>query len=237
MPDFNGSLTHTAPRATLAQLRTRLAVRLGYAAQAATGMLPPGFGAQLDDLIQSAQTVLYRRYPALHTERWWRWPMPKGQRFYALDGAVDAGGQVPDPLRVTWAGISRDGESWRLLLGAVDPLWFGSTNTGIPSHYAIRQQIEVWPAPDTGDWTLRLKAHAGLAPLVKDDDLTTLDPEAVFLLAFANAKAHERDPDADNYASQANGYVHSLIAGTHTTRRYVPGEPSPPPPLPRPVRV
>jgi len=237
MPDFNGSLIDTAPRATLAQLRTRLAVRLGYAANVSTGMFPPGFAEQLDDHIRSAHTALYRRYPALHTERWWRWTMPKGQRFYALDGAADALGQVPDPLRVTWAGISRDNESWRLLLGAVDPLWFGSTQKGIPTHYTIRQQLEVWPAPDTGDWTLRLKAHAALPPLVNDGDQTTLDPEAVFLLALANAKAHQGDNDAEHYAGQANAYVHSLIAGAHHTRRYVPGEPSPPPPVSRPVQV
>jgi len=237
MPDFNGSLIDIAPRATLAHLRGRLARRLGYAMQASSGALPPGFAEQLDDYIASAHTLLYRRYPALHTERWWRWSMPKGQRFYALNGAADAGEQVPDPLRVTWAGISRDGESWRLLLAAVDPLWFGSTNTGIPTHYTIRQQLEVWPAPDTADWTLRIKAHAALSPLLNDDDQTMLDPEAVFLLALANAKAHQGDHDAEYHASQANAYVRSLIEGTHQTRRYIPGEPSPPPPVPRPVRV
>ena len=125
---------------------------------------------------------------------------------------------------VTWVGISQGDSSWQPLVCGIDPVMYGSPDAGIPSHYEIRQCIEVWPAPADATWKLRIKGHFGLLPLEADDDETTIDPEAIFLQALANAKAHYGQPDAENYAAQAASYVHSLVAGSHHTRRYVPGQ-------------
>ncbi|MFP3813924.1 hypothetical protein, partial [Bacillus sp. SIMBA_005] len=79
------------------------------------------------------------------------------------------------------------------------------------SHYEIRQCIELLPAPSDATWLLRVKGQFGLLPLDNDSDKTSIDPEAIFLLALANAKAHYGQPDAGNYAQQLAAYVRDLI--------------------------
>ena len=56
----------------------------------------------------------------------------------------------------------------------------------------------------------RLGVGTALKPFGEDDDLTTLDPWAVFLLALANAKAHHGQTDAKSYYDQLAGYISSV---------------------------
>ncbi len=84
------------------------------------------------------------------------------------------------------------------------------------------QQIALWPAPDRAG-ALRVKGRFGLLPFAVDTDSTTLDDEAIFLLATANFKAHLGQPDANNYMGMFSGYVDRLAANQHGTRRYIPG--------------
>ena len=105
----------------------------------------------------------------------------------------------------------------------INPTMYTSRGPGIPSHYEIRQCIELWPAPSDATWKLRIKGQFGLMPLEQPTDTTTVEPEAIFLLALANAKAHYGQPDAGNYATQLQSYIKDLIRGSHHTRRYLPG--------------
>lgn len=233
---YNCSCDDDYPRSTLASMRNRLARRLGFSVQVAMGALPPGMSDLLDDFIRQAQEALYRRYSVFRMERWYTWDMVAGTRFYDLDANADACTKKLDPRKVTWCGISQGDDSWRPLVCGINPTMYTSQGPGIPSHYEIRQCIEVWPAPSDDTWKLRAKGYFGLQPLVADTDETTIDPEAIFLLALANAKAHYGQPDANNYASMATAYVRDLVRGQHHTRRYVPGE-CEPPPMVRPVPV
>lgn len=233
---YNCTCDDDYPRSTLAELRNRLARRLGFSVQEAMGALPPGMSDLLDDFIRQAQEVLYRRYSVFRMERWYTWDMVAGTRFYDLDANADACTKKLDPRKVTWCGISQGDDSWRPLVCGINPTMYTSQGPGIPSHYEIRQCIEVWPSPSDDTWKLRAKGYFGLQPLVADTDETTIDPEAIFLLALANAKAHYGQPDANNYASMATAYVRDLVRGQHHTRRYVPGE-CEPPPMVRPVPV
>lgn len=96
------------PRQTLAQLRRRLLIQTGFAAQADA---PPASAVTLaNEMLLAAQNVLYMDYPALRTRRLFRWSMVQGQRFYGL-GANDDGYAVgtvtmtiATPCVVTWAG-------------------------------------------------------------------------------------------------------------------------------------
>lgn len=233
---YNCACDDDYPRATLAEMRNRLARRLGYSVQVAMGALPPGMSDLLDDFIRQAQEVLYRRYSVFRMERWYTWDLVAGTRFYDLDANADACTKKLDPRKVTWCGISQGDDSWRPLVCGINPTMYTSQGPGIPSHYEIRQCIEVWPSPSDDTWKLRAKGYFGLQPLVADTDETTIDPEAIFLFALANAKAHYGQPDANNYASMATAYVRDLVRGQHHTRRYVPGE-CEPPPMVRPVPV
>lgn len=206
---------------TLADLRSWLMVRLGFGAMKASP--PPGMADLLNSFLIEAQTLLYRRYPVLRTERWFTWNMVAGSRFYDIDANDDTCDKVLDPRRITWAGISKGDDVWQPLMSGIDPTCYSSNIQAIPQRYEIRQCIEVWPAPSDSAWRLRIKGHFGIAAFAVDADKTTADVEAIKLLALANSKAHYGQPDASNYASQLTTFLGDLTAGAHGTRRYIPG--------------
>lgn len=220
---------------TLLDLRTALLRRLGYSAQIANP--PPGMAELLDDFLRDAQEQLYMRYASLRTERYYRWPMTPGVRYYGINSNADLCDKHVSPYRITWAGIEDQNRAWMPLICGIPASFYTSDNhLGIPCRYELRQCIEVFPAPDDY-YTLRIKGHFGLQPFSEDDDRCTIESHAVFLLALANAKAHYRQPDAANVFQQSGNYMGSLVAGSHQTRRYVPRrEDLPPLPRPRMVR-
>jgi hypothetical protein len=91
-----------------------------------------------------------------------------------------------------------------------------------PARYTIRQNIELFPAPDQTYW-LWIRGHFGLQSFVNPDDQTTIDSELVFLHALATAKAHYGQADANNVEAMANAFRAELCASTHKTSRYIPG--------------
>lgn len=221
--NYNCECDDGLPTVTLKQLRERLAKRLGFAVQVEMGALPPGMAGLLDDFIRSAHEFLYQQYTPLRQQRMFTWPLVAGQRFYDLDGAEGECARILDPGKVSWVGLSQGDGSWRPLVCGIDPTLYATDVQGIPTHYEIRQCLELWPAPADTAWKLRIKGGFGPSALDDDDDVLTVDPEAVFLQALATAKAHYQQPDASSYASMATAYVRSRIAGSHQTRRYVPG--------------
>lgn len=225
--DFNCECDDESGYETLGQLRRRLLIRLGFAAQADNP--PPGMALLLDEFLLGAQRYLYRTFKALRTERFFRWDMTAGQRFYDLPDNDDTCSKKLDPYRVTWVGIQDQNQVWTPMIEGIPPEFYtGVAFQGLPERYEIRQCIEVFPAPYTG-LTLRIKGHFGLSAFVSDDDVATIDSELVFLWALGNAKAHYGQADASNIASQANNYRRDLVKGAHLTKRYVPGTvPAPP---------
>jgi hypothetical protein len=222
MPDFNCECDDGFyDSETLADLRTSLLVRLGYAAQAENP--PPGMALLLDDFLRRGQRFLYRRYDALQTERFFRWTMTPGERFYGLRSNIDSCGKKLTADRITWAGVEDLNGVWLPLTCGIPPEFYTAANyAGIPSHYEVRQCIEVFPEPSAA-YTLRIKGRFGLLPFVDDDDIATIDSELVFLWALANAKNHYGQPDARDIAQEAQTYLRMLIADSHGTRRYIPG--------------
>lgn len=209
-------------RLTLQQMRRRLLVRTGYAMQAENP--PAGVSEYMDDFIRQAQETLYRKYRLFRTERFFTWNLQPGVRFYDLDANRDTCTKKLDPRKVTWVGISQGDDSWQPIACGIDPSVYTSSRSGRPERYEIRQCIEVWPYPADTSWQLRVKGHFGLLPLVQDTDYTTIDPEAIFLLALANVKADKGHADAKNYVDQLSTYLGDLVSGSHHTRRYLPGE-------------
>lgn len=219
--NYNCDCDDDYPRTTLAEMRKRLMRRLGFAVQANNP--PPGMADLLDDFIRNAQELLFRRYSVFRRERYFTWPMTAGVRFYDLDANADVCTKKLDPRMVSWVGVSQGDETWRPLVCGIDPVVYTSNLSGIPDHYEIRQCIEVSPPPADDTWSLRIKGQFGLMPLEADDDETTVEPEAIFMLALANAKAHYGHPDAGNYAQQLTAYIRDLVRGSHHTARYLPG--------------
>lgn len=219
---YNCVCSEENANATLAQLRGRLMSRLGYGAQAANP--PPGMRDMLNDFLQSAQEALYRRYDVLRTERMFSWPLEAGVRLYDLPENAEQATCTKqlDPRKLSWVGIERDG-IWTALRCGIAPELYTHDVTGRPERYEIRQCIEVWPVPEETNGNLVIKGRFGLETFAADTDKTTIDSEPVFLLALANAKAHYGQPDANNYVAQLETMMLNLVAGSHHTRRYVPG--------------
>jgi len=233
--NFNCECDDPNPSRTLAELRTELMRRAGMSVMTANP--PPGMTELLNSFLQSSQRMLYRQYPVLRTERFFTWNMVQGTRFYDLDANRDVCTKKLDARMLSWVGISDGCDQWRPLVCGIPPECYQvSDQQGVPHRYEIRQCIEVWPAPDSDDYKLRIKGDFGLEPFAEDEDQCTIDDEAVFLHALARLKAHQGDPDARNYQQDVERYIGNLTAGAHLTRRYVPGE-CPEPPLPKPIWI
>lgn len=222
---------------TLANLRQRLLIRLGFSNQASNP--PPGMAAFCNEMLSSAQTYLFRRYSTLHMLRMFRWKMVPGQRYYGVnDNDEDILGAFKlNPTRpIQWAGVQDVRNVWYPLIQGIPPqLYTMIDKPWRPARYEIKAALEIYPAPDQTYW-LWLKGYTGLSTFASDSDITSIDSELVFLHALANAKAHYGQPDANNIEAQANAYKAELIAGTHQTARYVPGMVAVPPAI-RPTLI
>ena len=226
--DFNHVCADGLPTATLTSLRDRMMIRLGYAAQVSN--YPPGMSALLSDFLQNAQVVLYAQNPALHTERIFTWTLTAGTRYYDItdNDEQDAGANqcvklLSDYKAPTWVGFQDDNDAWIPMSEGIDPVRYTNTTQGRPDSYEIRQGIEIFPAPDSSTYKLRIKGYFGLLAFTADDDTTTLDSELVFMLALGNAKAHYGQRDAQSVLTQVTSYLRAVNAGTHGTARYIPG--------------
>lgn len=220
--DFNSACEAISTYATLLTLRTRMLTRLGYAATASNP--PPGMAALMDDYIRSAQIQLYAKNPSLRTERFYRWTLAVGIRYYVLTASDLSCTKQLDQYKVTWVGIQDLNNAWYPLIQGIPPEYYtaANTTTGLPSRYEIRSGVEIWPAPQAA-YKLWIKGQFGLEPLVVDADRTTIDDELVFLLALGNAKKARGQPDADAVLAQAGNYLSDVKAGKHQTARYIPG--------------
>lgn len=207
---------------TLADLRRDLLIRLGYAARIASP--PPGMNDLLDNFLQRGQAFLYRRHKPLQTERFYEWTMVQGERFYGILANEDSCGKKVQYDRISSVWVEDLNGDWLRLTRGINPALFTSvTQEGLPAVYEIRQNIEVFPAPDAA-YTLRVKGHFGLMRFTEDTDICTIDSELLFLWALANAKNHYGQPDAADIAAQAQTMLRDIIGGSHGDARYIPSE-------------
>lgn len=226
MPVINCDCEATSPYRTLAEVRTDIAVELGYAAMAAN--LPPGESTLIDTVIRSSQKLLYRKHAEFRTERFFRWMMEIGERFYGFDANdtdtdIDCN-KVLDPNTVTWVGFEDLNGTFQPLTHGIKPEWYTrlASSNGFPSHYEFRSCIEIFPAPDAA-YFLWVKGRFGLGTLTTNDHRLTLDDEGVRLLALGRLKKMKGKPDADSILTQASTYEQAMVAAAHGTRRYIPG--------------
>ena len=224
MATLNPAVTEGAYTDTLKILRDRVLIRLGFAAQLANP--PPGMAALVNEFLSSAQVQLAKRIPELVTERFYTWTMIAGTRFYSTSGddeGVTAPDFILDPQNITWIGVEDlNGVFYPLIEGINPTLYTTESKDGFPQRYEIRQSIEVFPAPADA-YKLQVKGYPKNFAFADDADVATIDPELIFLLALANAKAHYGQNDAQLYFTQATNHLGQLTAGSHGTKRYVPG--------------
>ena len=228
--NLNCNCDDGAQTATLEDIRNRVLIRLGYAAQVANP--PPGMVVLLNSFIQGAQETVYRKYPGKRTVRFFSWLMTIGERFYGIADNDQTGGgaafpcdKIMSPGDIEWVGFYDLNNAWFPLTNGIPPEFYTSASAanGWPAFYEIRQCIEIFPAPQAA-YTLVIKGSFGLLPFADDADFCTVDSEIIFNLALADAKAHYGQPDADRYAARAAAMLGDEVAGDHQTARYVPGQ-------------
>lgn len=194
---------------------------------------PPGLMNYLTGALQDAQRTLLRRFPTLRLNRYFSWPLTAGVALYDFPDnqeSIPAGGddgdvvcdKKLDPLSIKWVGVVEDGR-WRPLVQGIAPELHSNVETGLPLRFDFRQCIEIWPAPSSDGGELVIQGDFKIEPFADDEDTTSIDDHAVYLLALANAKAHYKQPDAQSYVQQLEVYIRGLVAGAHGLRRYVPG--------------
>lgn len=200
---------------------------------------PAGIRATVDDFLREAQRFLYEKVASFRQTRFFRWPLEEGVRFYGYWGHEGGCGPfLPEMVEGVYISHGEDGhERWQPLHAGIDPgLYNGGIRAGWPQRYEMRRCIELFPAPDHRGGFLRIKGKFDLNRFTEDDDKTTIDADVVFLLALANAKAHFNQPDAQKYDQLAQSRIGDIIAGSHHTNRYIPGDvalPNATPPRPK----
>lgn len=219
--EFNCDCEMASSYATLAELRIRMAIQCGYAAMSAN--LPTGQAIEFNEYLLSAQKQLYYKFRSQRTERFFRWDMVRGQRYYGLDDNSNICTARLDPLAVTWVGFEDLNKAWYRLIEGIDPVYYtrANINFGWPTRYEIRSCIEIFPAPQAA-YTLWIKGDIGLAPFAADGDRPTFDDEAVLLFAVANWKSAKGKVDAERCMGQATQRIQDLTARKYGTARFVP---------------
>lgn len=221
--DYNSQIAEVLNYRTLAQLRTNVAERLGFASQ--SGNLPTGMLELLNNFLRSANTVLYKREGVPRNKRIFTWTLIDGTRFYGLNANEETGTGVGKPLnqyKVDWVGVQRD-DVWTQLVHGIAPELYGRTDKGMPTRYQIRQSIELYPVPDSTVQYLRIVGDFGIQPFSADGDYPSVDDELVFLMALYLAKRHYRQDDAQDQLQIMEATLRQIVAGTHQTKRYIMG--------------
>lgn len=149
------------------------------------------------------------------------------QVFIRGPGAVEL-----DPTQIEYVGML-DGTLWNDMISGIKPTLFNITGQQRPTHYQVREFIEVFPEPDQA-YTLYLFGKVARGAFSADTDYTTTDPHPVFLQALGEAKAHYGQPDANIYFQRLEAMLGELNAGTFSNDRFIPNPEIDVPNLPKP---
>ena len=115
----------------------------------------------------------------------------------------------------------QQGQHWWELTEGISPLRYNEVGQSRPQNYEWTGTLEIWPAPNR-DYTIWIYGRFGLLPFEADEDVTTIDPDLVFLMALANAKAHYGQMDAGSIYQQLEVHLANIVAENHGNERYIP---------------
>lgn len=125
-----------------------------------------------------------------------------------------------DMREIVYAGLL-DGEAWDDMIPGIDPLMFNNTSQQRPTHYQIREYVEVFPEPNKA-YTLYLAGRTALKPFTADAHFTSVDPNIVYIQALAESKAHYGQRDASVYFQRLEGILGDLNSDSFGTTRFIP---------------
>ena len=199
----------------LGSLRQELRDRLGFAS----------FGSQagintaiLDSFLRQAQEQLYWEYIPREHIGTSSIQTNDGQKKYDWPDECN-----PDRLIIVTARDSTTSppSTWKLVEGIEYYHDDYDTPKTQPTRYERRDQIEVWPQPDSNKYFIDLEYVKRLNAFSVDSDKATLDADLILLLALTNSKAHYRHEDAQIYSQQFTRLLEKIKGGTIGEKRFV----------------
>ena len=199
----------------LGSLRQELRDRLGFAS----------FGSQagintaiLDSFLRQAQEQLYWEYIPREHIGTSSIQTNDGQKKYDWPDECN-----PDRLIIVTARDSTTStpSTWKLVEGIEYYHDDYDTPKTQPTRYERRDQIEVWPQPDSNKYFIDLEYVKRLNAFSVDSDKATLDADLILLLALTNSKAHYRHEDAQIYSQQFTRLLEKINGGTIGEKRFV----------------
>lgn len=200
---------------SLGSLRQELRDRLGFAAQGAQA--GPNT-ATMDSFLRQAQVMLYWEFDWKYLILTTNITTNQGQSFYDWPNDVD-----PDRL-ITVVLVDNAASTpniWPLVEGIDWAHDNYNTPQGRAERYERRDQIEIWPEPDSANYEIRLEYIKRLGAFTIDTDKATIEEDVILLFAIAAAKAHYRHPDASLYISQTDRFLRRLKGNNMGHKRFI----------------
>lgn len=192
-------------RRTLRDLRVALQARLGFGSVEQPALTPI-----MNSFLYEAQYKLFKLGSWKELERYWDLTATAGSGNIAYP--VDTGVALdPDTVTKMAVNIGAGNPHWNPVTEGITLSHYSqSTQEHHPSRYERRSDgFEFWPVRDV-NYTVRVWGKRVLPAFLQDADLAALDDSAIFTVALADAKGHYRQPDAQQYAAQAEGLFNGL---------------------------
>ena len=199
--------------ATGMQLRDMLAALRAETGKSQSGAMGTAERDTLVYLLRSRQEHIYAEHdwPFLLVDR--DIPLLTGSRFYAFPTDM-----AFDYVNAAWAREGSPPGTWLPVYWGVGPEEYnGSDSDAGETSWPVRKWhvrdggLEVWPNPSQPG-TLRLRGRRALAPLVDDDDVSTLDGQVIVLFAAAEVLARQKTEDASLKLAKAQRLLRSILA-------------------------
>jgi hypothetical protein len=208
----------TARQKTLGELRSELAIRLGYPTQ---GGAAQETRALFDSLLQEAHEYLCAQLDDALLRKTAQITTSPGESLYDWHDAAED--EEIDADRVHAVGV-RCAESYTPLIhGIREHQREQSTLRQTPSRYEMfNGQLLLWPTPDAR-YTVIVTYTAPLPRFVQEADRPGAPDRLVFMYALASAKAHYRHPDAAVAGKAFETLLAQHKSRQHGERRYFSG--------------
>lgn len=206
---------------SLGDLRAELRDRLGYGSM---GSSSGPITSILNSVLKEAQEDLY-----------WQFDWKLAKKIWTLTPGID---QVfidyPDDLNpdrvISMSSDNNTGSTVTHFQPMEQGIDLCHRNSGKvsdrPRRFELREQIEIWPAPQASGYPIRLEGIKRLARFTQDGDLLSLDDDRlVFKKALAMGKRHYGHKDAESVAAEFElmiGRIKGKEAGQkrYTRQRY-----------------
>lgn len=200
----------------LVQLLASLRSKIGHSLSATVGADEL---ATLKAQLRDTQDRLYDEYAWPFLRQWFSFTLAAGQRYYDMPAGLSL--ERIERVVVVWntqvqpltRGISF--EHYAIYDSDADTRSSPATNWDV-RWTGSAEQIEIWPLPDSTNYTVKIEGIRNLRPLLADSDVADLDDQLLTLYTAAEILAREKSADAPAKLSLAQQRMAVLKGQTAT---------------------